>query len=301
MTDIKIKQIGNLEFQKDTEGEYRYNYPAIVKVKTNEKEQQVTIRINSDKEILVEAGWIQQLVDLGIKLNFDDIKIQYEKDLKIILDLEELTRIEQLKTHWNNSWIHFVKPKIQELDSEIEVNFSCSLDQYIKANFPSTLYLKLTYKGISESLNHRDFGSSRFSQNFKYEIDGIITDYKSRKYKKLETVIAKFKELVLEEKERIEKQAKEKVRKEHEKNKLEKFAKKHGYSRDYDFSKWGKHLIEREKQSYYKDVYLRKITEKRIIVSFRSESGTTFQVPITEYENLETKLKDLLTFLEEVK
>jgi len=198
MQKIKPEFVNEMEFEKDRQGDYTYDFKANLSIKVYNSVSNCHLRRerygDNKGEVVVEfeRNWEKQLKDFDIELDTSDIINYYKEKLKGLE--EERTRIEYEKAlrFYDNSWIHNALTVVKSFnDPELSVAPSHLREDIVPSEYYSGFNIRLSYKNC-ESVIERD----KVDSDFYYTFSNEFTNYQQRKYKSMQNLITKFKGLV---------------------------------------------------------------------------------------------------------
>lgn len=199
MEQVKAERVNDFEKKEDS---YDYKVSVTVKVKNKvftislyrskdwqTKEYSTEVRVGSDIE--------RQFDDFGIEADYSTIEAEYEALVETWIVERETERVAKAKAAYKKLWAHKAKKEIEELDSEVSVAVISKKD-FLDEDICNKRLMTISYKGEDAVVRYEDVSRSysRYSTNMKYVINNSLTEYKRRGYKKLSSLIKKFKELV---------------------------------------------------------------------------------------------------------
>lgn len=179
--------------------------------KCRNKVFQIRIRIPHGKEepeIIYDSE--KQFKEFGIEPDFANVIAMYKEALPVWKRVAEEAKKAEAEKTYKESWAHKALEEINELivekkDESVTAHLSHTLEEYVEAKKEDRLSsvelsIVIQYTGkiisvyydnkVKYSFNTQTDRKYRFSE---YPING---SYKERKYKKLSSLIKKFKELV---------------------------------------------------------------------------------------------------------
>jgi len=192
---------------------------ATTSVKIGDLDVLITLNTDSNKKCYIEQNdTIDTLTKAGIPFEQGTLLEEYKKALDNIDIIRQEAKAKKRKDEYFSLWFHSVK-----FDDDIETKF-ITFEEYCK-NIWSRSIVKISYKGISGTINKTKVGGSTWRANSgttKFQLSGNVTDHKNRNYSTLEKALKKFKELCIEKNEsNIAKAKREEIKKTNEESMLQ--------------------------------------------------------------------------------
>lgn len=231
MEKVMVERVNDFEFLRNDPDKrkpefqtYRYSFPAKVAVKIRNQIKEFTLELKEPRPewlrndgdpdepyvVILESHllkeWKEKLAELDFEPDFSKVFKEYEEALEEVKADDLRIRKERAEWEWDNSWVHDFIKEIKYFDSEVEAEISHTKEQYVDTqtdkkslSLGGILSVRLTYKGIAESVTLANISTRSHVSELRYCLCGGITNYKSRNYAKISSLVKKFKELVNQE------------------------------------------------------------------------------------------------------
>jgi len=176
---------------------------ALISVKINNavKEIKFFMDWNSEKSNFINSKFLDEsfeksLKELGIELDLTVLYEEYKSLLEAKKENDRKVKLEKAKKAYDKCWIHNVKKLIDNLQ---ESGIKTSVESFNEDNFLRG------YRVIVEYKNNKIYVSEHYVSNSKWSMDShfagysfndSISDYKTKRFTKLESLISSFKKLV---------------------------------------------------------------------------------------------------------
>jgi len=201
---IKAELVNEFEFEKDKNNMYAYNFKATVNIKVNNAIKEIILSYGKNEDIVkvsVDPNWISTIQNLGIIIDWENVKAAYRKELSKKVEENNETKKKNLGDHYDKSWVHAFMDAFNSLDDNhgVEAKIDKTREEFIeKGETYHGLNIDITYQNITTEVSYQKCGGDwrGHGGSYRYVIDSSITDYKRKSYTKIQSLIKKFKEIV---------------------------------------------------------------------------------------------------------
>ncbi len=210
MKNYIATKTSEITFVKGTDSEFTSDFAATIEVKVDQLVKTISYQVTKGKPTRNSENFAD-LKAVGIKIDFSSIDDEYKRILA-----EKTSVMTELKTIKANEaydacWIHNFIPTPQDNLTVTRPTREEYVEAYLSGTGRNNPTIKLTYKGYDIVIDYRNVANyRRHTEDWRYQMDGQLTGYKCRNYKKADTLVSKFIELV-EEKIESEKARKQEV------------------------------------------------------------------------------------------
>ena len=198
MEIIKAEKVNDFELKSD------YDFTAVVTVKVKNKIFEMNLTRNKPfraEEYLTETRVAEEhrltFEELEIEVDYSDVIAEYENKLKEWEAEKEKARVAKAKENYRTHWAHDFKKAVDALgDSDVVIKFMSEKDYVDNCARGNIGRPHIVYKGYDEDISFTDNSRWRSETDMRYVLRSSLTDYRSRKYKKVKSLVKKFKGLV---------------------------------------------------------------------------------------------------------